>query len=178
MCKIFGPKIRSCKFFDKYQVWRGEVSFWVFPGDTETCEKKGQVEFDQVSAWALLATLHSPSLVRSTSQAGKAGRGDVQDGRDTAIWTCISVSRVLSQVFLRLTILELHPALSWEIWRHTPPPFPIMSQLVSSLRQNSNSTFAWPFRIKMTSIIDSNNSFEDEDIQNAGMTPMIVVDRP
>ena len=30
---------------------RGRVSFWVFRGDTKSCEKKGQVEFDQVSAW-------------------------------------------------------------------------------------------------------------------------------
>ena len=64
--------------------------------------------------------------------------------------------------------------------RHNPPPppCPIASQLVSRLRQNSNTTFAEPFRIKLTSIIDSKNSFEDEDIQNAGMTPMVVVDRP
>ena len=29
MCKFFGPKIRSCKFFDKSPVWEGKAFGWL-----------------------------------------------------------------------------------------------------------------------------------------------------
>ena len=74
VCKIFGPKIQSCKFFDKFQVWPSSINM----GSVHQCKFAHVFQF-----WILYLKLHcwlnfkssghkSNSRVSSTNDKKKA----------------------------------------------------------------------------------------------------------